>query len=156
MKTIKAKVQVDSPVTESSLDKAIERGELRRKNSLQATAVTYLAPCLAVSFEDGSGVLLPIANYPEFDDFEVEDYASLTVGYAGTALCHEGNDLHVSIAGMISASKPLMAMAASVVASRNGRQSSAAKSEAARANGRKGGRPRKVDVVLQVPTKKPS
>ena len=156
MKTIKAKVRADNPVTESSLDKAIERGELRRKNSLQATAVTYLPPCLAVSFEDGSGVLLPVANYPEFDDFEGEELASLTVGYAGTALCHEGKDLHVSIAGMISASKPLMAMAASVVASRNGRQSSAAKSEAARANGRKGGRPRKVDVVLQVPTKKPS
>lgn len=156
MKTIKAKVQADNPVTESGLDKAIERGELRRKNSLQATAVTYLPPCLAVSFEDGSGVLLPVANYPEFDDFEVEDFAGLTFGYAGTALCHEGKDLHVSIAGMISASKPLMAMAASVVASRNGRQSSAAKSEAARANGRKGGRPRKVDVALQVPTKKPS
>lgn len=148
MKTIKAKVQADNPVTESSLDNAIERGELRRRNSLQATAVTYLPPCLAVSFEDGSGVLLPVANYPEFDDFEGEEFASLTVGYAGTALCHEGKDLHVSIAGMISASKPLMAMAASVVASRNGRQSSAAKSEAARANGRKGGRPRKVDVVL--------
>lgn len=156
MKTIKAKVRADIPETESSLDKAIERGELRRKNSLQATAVTYMAPCLVVGFEDGSGVLLPIANYPEFDDFEVEDYASLTVGYAGTALCHEGKDLHVSIAGMISASKPLMAMAASVAASRNGRQSSVAKSEAARANGRKGGRPRKVDVDLQVPTKKPS
>jgi hypothetical protein len=148
MKTIKAKVQADNPVTESSLDKAIERGESRRKNSLQATAVTYLAPWLAVLFEDGSGVLLPVANYPEFNDFEPKDYASLTVGYAGTALCHEGKDLHVSIAGMISASKPLMAMAASVVASRNGRQSSAAKSEAARANGRKGGRPRKVDVVV--------
>jgi hypothetical protein len=39
-------------------------------------------------------------------------------------------------------------MAASVVASRNGRQSSAAKAEAARANGRKGGRPRKVEVAL--------
>ena len=38
-----------------------------------------------------------------------------------------------------------MKMAASVVASRNGRQSSAAKSEAARANGKKGGRPRKAD-----------
>lgn len=54
----------------------------------------------------------------------------------------------MSIAGMISASKPLMDMAASVIASRNGRQSSAAKAEAARANGRKGGRPRKPDVPV--------
>ncbi|HJR31590.1 MAG TPA: hypothetical protein VJ889_22980, partial [Pseudomonas sp.] len=64
------------------------------------------------------------------------------------ALFHEDKDLQVSIAGLISASKPLMDMAASVIASRNGRQSSAAKAEAARANGKKGGRPRKVDVSL--------
>lgn len=148
MKTVKAKVQPDRPVTESRLDEAIRRGQLRRNNSLQATSVNFIAPCLAVSFEDGCGVLLPVANYPEFDDFEVEDFAGLSVGFAGTALCHEGKDLYVSIAGMISSSKPLMAMAASVIASRNGRQSSTAKAEAARANGKKGGRPRKVDVVL--------
>ncbi|WP_137804321.1 DUF2442 domain-containing protein [Pseudomonas sp. G(2018)] len=148
MKTVKVKVQSDTPVTESRLDEAIRRGQLPRNNSLHATAVNFIAPCLAVSFEDGCGVLLPVANYPEFDDFEVEDFAGLSVGFAGTALCHEGKDLHVSIAGMISASKPLMTMAASVIASRNGRQSSAAKAEAARANGKKGGRPRKADMVL--------
>lgn len=147
MKTVKVKAQADRPVTESRLDEAIKRGQLRRNNSLQATAVHFIAPCLAVSFEDGSGVLLPVANYPEFDDFEAEDFAGLTVGFAGTALCHEGKDLDVSLAGMISASQSLMAMAASLIASRNGRQSSAAKAEAARANGKKGGRPRKVDVV---------
>ncbi|WP_433768888.1 DUF2442 domain-containing protein [Pseudomonas putida] len=148
MKTVKVKDQADRPVTESRLDEAIKRGQLRRNCSLQATAVNFIDPCLAVSFEDGSGVLLPVANYPEFDDFEAEDFAGLTIGFAGTALCHEAKDLDVSIAGMISASQSLMAMAASVIASRNGRQSSAAKAEAARANGKKGGRPRKADVVL--------
>ncbi|VVQ13085.1 hypothetical protein PS918_05551 [Pseudomonas fluorescens] len=148
MKTVKVKVQPDRPVTESRLDEAIRRGQMRRNNSLQATAVKFIAPCLAISFEDGSGVLLPVANYPEFDDFEAEDFARLTVGFAGTALCHEGKDLDVSLAGMISASQSLMTMAASLIASRNGRQSSAAKAEAARANGKKGGRPHKVDVVL--------
>ncbi|WP_433737233.1 DUF2442 domain-containing protein [Pseudomonas putida] len=147
MKTVKVKVQSDRPVTESRLDEAIRRGQLRRNSSLQATAVNFIDPCLAISFEDGSGILLPVANYPEFDDFEAEDFAGLTVGFAGTALCHEGKDLDVSLAGMISASQSLMSMAASVIASRNGRQSSAAKAEAARANGKKGGRPRKVDVV---------
>ena len=96
-------------------------------------------------FEDDSGVLLPVNLYREFDDFEPEDFNGLNVGFAGTALCHDGKDLQISIAGMISASQPLMAMAASVIASRNGRQSSTAKAEAARANGRKGGRPRKMD-----------
>ncbi|AKV04975.1 MULTISPECIES: DUF2442 domain-containing protein [Pseudomonas] len=148
MKTIEAGILADRPVSEAVLDEAVRRGQVRHKSGLQATAVTFLEPCLAVSFIDGSGVLLPVEHYPEFDSFEVEDFADLKVGFSGTALCHEGKDLHVSIAGMISASKPLMDMAASVIASRNGRQSSAAKAEAARANGRKGGRPRKPDVPV--------
>jgi hypothetical protein len=148
MKTIEAGVLADRPVSEAVLDEAIRRGQVRHKSGLQATAVTFLEPCLAVSFIDGSGVLLPVEHYPEFDDFDVADFADLKVGFSGTALCHEGKDLQVSIAGMISASKPLMDMAASVIASRNGRQSSAAKAEAARANGRKGGRPRKPDVPV--------
>lgn len=147
MKTIGAGMVVNRPVTEAMLDEAIRRGKVRHKSSLQVTSVAFLDPCLAVSFIDGSGVLLPVQHYPEFDDFGIEDFAGLTVGFSGTALCHEGKDLQVSIAGMISASKPLMDMAASVIASRNGRQSSAAKAEAARANGRKGGRPRKSDVT---------
>ncbi|EPA95671.1 DUF2442 domain-containing protein [Pseudomonas umsongensis] len=148
MKTVKAKVQADTPITERGVDEAIERGKSRRSSGLQATAVTFLAPYLAITFEDGGGILLPVANYSEFDDFEAKDFAGLTVGFDGTALCHEEKDLDVSLAGMISASQSLMAMAASVIASRNGRQISSAKSEAARANGRKGGRPRKADVVL--------
>ncbi|VVN99156.1 DUF2442 domain-containing protein [Pseudomonas fluorescens] len=147
MKTIEASMMADRPVTEDVLDEAIRRGQVRHKSGLQATAVSFVEPCLAVSFIDGSGVLLPVQHYPEFNDFEVEDFAGLKVGFSGTALCHEGKDLQVSIAGMISASKPLMDMAASVIASRNGRQSSAAKAEAARANGRKGGRPRKPEIT---------
>jgi len=147
VKTITAKMLTDRPVTEAVLDEAIQRGQVRHKGGLQATSVTFVEPCLAVGFVDGSGVLLPVQHYPEFDEFDVEDFADLKVGFSGTALCHEDKDLHVSIAGMISASKSLMDMAASVIASRNGRQSSAAKAEAARANGRKGGRPRKADVT---------
>lgn len=148
MKTIKASILVDRPVTEEVVDEAIERGVLSQKNTLQATAVAYAEPCLIISFKDGSGVLLPVKRHPEFDDFEAEDFAQLKIGFAASALCHEGKDLHVSIAGLISASEPLMNMAAYVIASRNGRQSSAAKSAAARANGKKGGRPRKVDKAL--------
>ncbi|WP_409316229.1 DUF2442 domain-containing protein [Pseudomonas sp. KCJK9016] len=147
MKTVKAGLHADRPVTEKRLDEAVDRGGLRRRSSLQAVAVTFQKPCIAIHFEDGSGVLLPVNLYTEFDDFEPDDFAQLKIGFAGTALCHEGKDLQISIAGMISASQPLMSMAASVIASRNGRQSSTAKAEAARANGRKGGRPRKIDPV---------
>ncbi|MHC5133666.1 DUF2442 domain-containing protein [Pseudomonas glycinis] len=147
MKVIKAKPSVHRPLTEEMLNAAITLGEARQANSLQAVSVSFEESSLVIRFEDGSGVLLPVKLYPEFAGFEAADYASLTIGFAGTALCHEGKDLDISIAGMISASPPLMRMAASVVASRNGRQSSAAKSAAARANGKKGGRPRKTDIA---------
>jgi len=147
MKVIKAKPSVHRPLTEEMLDAAIKLGEARQASSLQAVSVRLEESSLAIRFEDGSGVLLPVKQYPEFDEFEAADYESLAIGFAGTALCHEGKDLDISIAGMISASPPLMRMAASVVASRNGRQSSAAKSAAARANGKKGGRPRKTDIA---------
>ena len=147
MKVIKAKPSVHRPLTEDMLDAAIKRGEARQASSLQAVSVSFEQPSLVIRFEDGSGVLLPVSQYPEFDGFEAGDYEGLTVDFAGTALCHEGKDLDISIAGMISANTSLMRMAASVVASRNGRQSSAAKSEAARANGKKGGRPRKTDIA---------
>jgi hypothetical protein len=148
MKIIKAKPFTHRPLTEEMIDAAILQGEARRASSLQAVSVTFEESSLVIRFEDGSGVLLPVNQYPEFDGFDAGDYEGLTVGFAGTALCHEGKALDVSIAGMISASPSLMRMAASVVASRNGRQSSAAKSEAARANGKKGGRPRKADPAL--------
>ncbi|MCU1750943.1 DUF2442 domain-containing protein [Pseudomonas sp. 6D_7.1_Bac1] len=147
MKTVQVKEQLDRPLTEAALDDAIERGRARR-SGLNAISVSVQQHCLLIDFEDGSAVLLPVKNYPEFDGFEAADFNQLKVGFAGTALCHDGKDLQVSIAGMIQASKPLMDMAASVIASRNGRQSSVAKALAARANGKKGGRPRKVDIAL--------
>ncbi|MBK5527455.1 DUF2442 domain-containing protein [Pseudomonas sp. TH06] len=148
MKAIKAKPSARRPLTEEMIDTAIQRGEARQANSLRAVSVTFEKPSLVIRFEDGSGVLLPVDSYAEFDGFDAEDYENLIIDFAGTALRHEGKDLDVSIAGMISANPSLMLMAASVVASRNGRQSSAAKSAAARANGKKGGRPRKADPAL--------
>lgn len=147
MKTIQAKDPVDRPLTAAALDEAIERGRVNR-SGVNASRVSVEGQLLAIGFEDGSAVVLPLKHYPEFGDFAEADFQDLQVGFAGTALCHEGKDLHLSIAGMIQASKPLMDLAASVIASRNGRQSSLAKAQAARANGRKGGRPRKVDNPL--------
>ena len=97
-----------------------------------------------IGFGDDSAVVLPIKNYPELAALKKTDIARLTLGFAGSALCLDDHDLHISIAGMIAASEPLMSMASVIIASRNGSQVSAAKASAARANGLKGGRPRKM------------
>jgi hypothetical protein len=147
MKTVKAAVLADKPVTDAVLEQAIERGQ-RRAGGVQVARLSYQAPCLHLGFEDGSAILLPVSNYPELAGLSEADLLGLELGFSGTALCHKDLDLHVAIAGLIAASQPLMELAGVLSASRNGRQSSAAKAQAARLNGKKGGRPRKVAEVL--------
>ena len=72
------------------------------------------------------------------------DLKQMAVGFGGSALCLEERDLHVSIAGLVSASLPLMEMATALVAARNGRRNSEVKAKTSRENGLKGGRPRKL------------
>ena len=144
MTTIKASTRFDEPVTPEVLNQAIERGRKRASVGVRATAVQYLPQLgsLLFSFLDHSAVALPVSNYPELAALDESDLQALTLGFGGSALCLKARDLHVSIAGLVSASQPLMDMATSLVAVRNGRKSSVTKSAAARENGRKGGRPK--------------
>lgn len=87
------------------------------------------------------------ANYPELSALGVAELEGLAIGYGGTALCLEARDLHVSIAWLVSASQPLMELAATVIAVRNGSRRTEAKAQASRENERKGGRPRKAEAI---------
>ncbi|WAT27976.1 DUF2442 domain-containing protein [Pseudomonas sp. GXZC] len=140
---VKAKAVPYKPLTEADVEKAIARGRKTRHLYARASSVRYEDNCISIGFSDGSRVVLPVAGLPEFEGFSLEDFAQLEVGFGGKALCCEAQDLDVSVTGLIATSKPLMDLATSLVASRNGRKSSAAKAAAARANGKKGGRPRK-------------
>lgn len=144
MKTVKAQEQFDEPVTEAVLEQAIERGRKRRSQGVHATTVQYLPVLhsLLIGFADQSAVALPVKNYPELAELGMAELERLAVGFGGSALCLDERDLHVFIAGLVSASKPLMEMAATVIAIRNGSRRSTAKATSSRTNGRKGGRPR--------------
>jgi hypothetical protein len=146
MKTVKAKERFDEPVTAAVLEQAIARGRKRNDQGLRATAVQYLPTrkSLLIGFADQSAVTLPVKNYPELSKLSTAELDHLAVGYSGSALCLEERDLHVSIAGLVSASESLMEMAATLIAARNGSRRSTAKSQTSRENGQKGGRPRKV------------
>ncbi|MEO8491120.1 DUF2442 domain-containing protein [Pseudomonas sp.] len=148
-KIVKAKVYPDAPLTEADIDKAIARGRKLKRLYANASSVRYEDDCLSIGFSDGSRVMLPVAGLPEFEGFSLQDFQQLEVGFGGKALCCEAQDLDVSITGLIATSQPLMDLAVSMVASRNGRKSSAAKTAAARANGKKGGRPRKEEEVTE-------
>lgn len=144
MTTMKAQSRFDEPVTPESLSQAIARGRQRGGEGIHATALQYVPQLqsLLFGFADHSAVALPVRNYPELAALDDAELQALTLGFGGSALCLQARDLHISIAGLVSASQPLMDMAASLVAARNGRQTSPAKTAAARSNGRKGGRPR--------------
>lgn len=146
MKTVKAQDRFDEPVTPAVLARAIARGKQSRPRGLRASAVQYLRSLksLLIGFADHSAIVLPVKNYPELAQLSTPQLGRLSIGFGGAALCLEERDLHVSIAGLVSASKPLMAMAASVIAAHNGSRSSDAKAAASRQNGAKGGRPRKL------------
>ena len=152
MKAVKAKERVDDVVTEDVLTHAVHLGRRRRSATLHAKNVRYLPEfrALLVSFADESAVMLPIKKYPEFAQLTTEDLHFITLGFGGGALCLASKDLHVSIAGLVSASKPLMDLASTVIAVRNGSSKSDAKILAARENGKKGGRPRKNNSLIVV------
>lgn len=146
MKVTKTSKHYDEAVTPDVLARAVERGAKGRGPALHATGVQYLADlkALLVEFADHSAIAFPIANYPELAVLGQGELDAMEIGFGGAALCLDSHDLHVSIAGLVSASQPLMALAATVIAARNGGRSSEAKAQAARANGQKGGRPRKL------------
>ena len=152
MKIVKAKVIPYVPLTDADVDKAIARGRRLKRLYANASNVRYENDCISIGFSDGSRVMLPVAGLPEFEGFTPQDFQQLEVGFGGKALCCEAQDLDVSITGLIATSKPLMDLATSLVASHNGRKSSAAKAAAARANGKKGGRPRKEVLDNEEPT----
>jgi hypothetical protein len=145
MSIVTARTLFDEPVTDDVLRRAVARGHQRR-SALHASAVQYMADSqsLRIGFSDLSAVILPVKNHPELAQLSRTQLDGLVLGFAGSAICLAEQDLHISIAGLVSASVPLMAMAATVVASRNGSRSSASKAVAARENGQKGGRPRKL------------
>jgi hypothetical protein len=149
MKTIKAKDRFDEPVTQEVLEQVIARGHLRRSPDVHATGVQYVSTLhsLLVSFADQSAVALPVKNYPELSALSAKQLKQMAVGFGGSALCLDERDLHVSIAGLVSASQSLMQMAVTMVAARNGSRSSAVKAQTSRDNGLKGGRPRKLAVA---------
>jgi len=111
---------------------------------VRAITVQYVPQLgsLLFGFLDQSAVALPIKNYPELTVLSKNELESLSLGFGGSSLCLDARDLHVSIAGLVAASQPLMDMAATLIAARNGSKSSTSKAAAARSNGSKGGRPR--------------
>lgn len=136
------------PTTEDELRHAIAAGRRRRAMERRAVSVRYDANRDAINIEltDGAAVRLPRAMVVEFRDVPPADMATVRVSPAGYGIKLDQHDINISVHGLIGSLATAGDMAAAL-----GKLGGAARSDAkrisARANGAKGGRPRKARVA---------
>ena len=133
------------PTTDEELGQAIAAGRRRRATERRATGVRYNSDRDAVEIEltDGAAVRLPRAMVEEFRDVPPVEMAKLRVSSAGYGIKLDEHDIDISVHGLIAA-LATPGDAASSLGKLGGAARSDAKRVSARANGAKGGRPRKV------------
>jgi hypothetical protein len=122
-------------------DAALRRAAAADAVEPRAAAAWFDADARRLRIELTSGVCfaLPVDAEPALAELDGEVLAAVRLASAGRALHWPGPDLHLDVPGLIAAAINLSAWAPKYLGSRT----SAAKAEAARANGRKGGRPRR-------------
>src|SRR4051794_4578921 len=126
---------------EDTIEAALERGKTARLREPRAIAARYdrsLAR-VVVELSNGCTFAFPPKLAPELEHATAEQLGQVEVLGAGSGLHWEALDADLSVPGLLAG---LFGTAAHM-ARRAGQASSAAKAEAARANGRKGGRPPK-------------
>lgn len=135
------------PTTEAELQRAIEAGRRRRASERRAASVRYDADRDAIEIEltDGAGVRLPRAMIEEFRQISPADLTELRVSPAGYGIGLDKHDIDISVHGLVAALATVGDMAASL--GKLGGAATEAKRASARANGAKGGRPRKISRV---------
>ena len=132
------------PTTEAELDSAIKAGRRRRDHERRAASVRYdmKQDAIRIDLTDGVVVSLPRKLVEEFRSIPAEDMKELRISPVGYGIRLDTHDINISVHGLIAALVRPADMAASL-----GRLGGAARSdkkiESARANGAKGGRPRK-------------
>lgn len=131
--------------TQKELKEAIAAGRRRRAMERRAADVRYDSDRDAIEIEliDGAAVRLPRTMVEEFRIVAPEDMAAVRVSPAGYGIRLDKHDINISVHGLIGSLATAGGMAAAL-GQRGGAVRSEAKRLSARANGTKGGRPRKI------------
>lgn len=128
----------------AQIPKARSRERVARRLGHRARTARFDRATGRVLVELSSGILFafPVSRIPSLRRASPAALAGVSVSSSGSALSWEGLDVDLSVAGLLlSAVDPTERVRH--LASLAGRSTSAAKAAAARANGRRGGRPRK-------------
>lgn len=129
-----------SELTDEAIDLAIERGNQMDASLPNPSSARYDAASgrIVVEFTNGSAFMVPARALQDLANASDEDLAAVEIEN-GYALRWDRLDVDFTIPGLMAG----VFGTARFMASEAGRARSAAKAEAARKNGRKGGRPRK-------------
>lgn len=128
----------------AQIPQARAREQVARRRGHRARTARFDRANGRVVVELSSGILFafPVARIPALRRAAAAKLAGVSVSASGSTLSWDELDVDLSVAGLLlSAVEPSERMRH--LASLAGRATSAAKAEAARVNGRRGGRPRK-------------
>lgn len=131
-------------LTEAAIDAALERGRNAQETEPRALAARYDAKTgrIIVDLANGATFAFPPRLAEGLADARPEDLAEVEILGRGQGLHWEKLDVDFSVPGLVSG----LFGTARWMAAQAGRGTSEAKAAAARANGAKGGRPRKKAV----------
>ena len=139
-------------LSDDDLAGAVETGRSDAETEIRARTVRYLPDRDAIELVTAAnaGFLVPRAWIGALRDVPVADLSSLALWPDGSAIELEARDIHISVHGLMTALLPAMLPSrtlAAIFASRGGKTTSMSKRDAAQTNGRKGGRPRKLETT---------
>ncbi|PIC00736.1 DUF2442 domain-containing protein [Caulobacter sp. X] len=128
-------------LTDSAIDAALERGRQAQDREPRARAARYdpATRTIAVELTSGAAFTFPTALVESLANADPAQIGEITVLGSGYGLHWEALDLDLTVPGLLAdifATRSHLAQTA-------GRSTSPAKAAAARANGARGGRPRK-------------
>src|SRR5271166_6791201 len=128
-------------ITDAQIDAALRRGQSARLHEPRANAVRYDRQLdrVIVELTNGCTFAFPPRLAQGLQDATAEQLAQVEILGAGSGLHWEALDADLSIPGLLAGLFGTNAY----MARQAGRATSAAKAAAARANGTRGGRPRK-------------
>ena len=141
-------------ITEADYEAALVAGRFDAETEFRARAVRYLREpdVIEIITTLHAGFLIPRAWVGALRGVPIEELAKLKIWPDGSAIELEHLDIQISVHGLLTELLPVMLPAgalATVFASRGGQVSSDAKRRSARANGRRGGRPRKKAIKTE-------
>jgi Protein of unknown function (DUF2442) len=128
-------------LTDAQIDAALERGRIAAETEPRAAAARYDAKSgrVIIDLTNGATFAFPSRLAEGLSDADPSDLADIEVLPRGFGLHWPKLDVDYSVPGLVSG----IFGTARWMAARAGRGTSKAKAAAARANGAKGGRPRK-------------